>query len=473
MLVMINTIKIHAQNVGIGIDTPSQKLEVNGGLRIGNTSTANPGAIRWNETKSDFEGYNGAAWVSLTGGKTRWGNQADYTTENFSSQFGLRHGDIPGTELGNAMAGINDWIVAGAYRDASPSIESNWHCGSIRLLKREGEIWKLKHNAYDPDNASSDFFGYSVGISLTHVISGASYANLPGSEDQGKAYIYTYDNNAMALQATLTASDGQALDFFGSSVAIDGDYAAVGAPGNDILGINSMGRVYIYNRSGSTWPQYQVLTPSDGAADDRYGTSISMWGEYLAISAPYKTYNGYFKSGKVYVYRKNANSWSLIQQINSPAPVNGEYFGIKVSIKDNVLLVGASFYSGGPSDSIGSVYIYNITNNTVTYEDVIQASDGAISDAFGASVAYLDGVIHVGAPYANVGAIGKQGKSYIFRKVSGSWIEETILTSSTGESSIFFGTSVVLVPDFGAASAPFADLNSRIDNGKLFFFKQY
>ena len=51
-------------NVGIGTTSPSQKLDVNGGIKVGNTANATAGTIRW--TGSDFEGYDGTQWVSLT-----------------------------------------------------------------------------------------------------------------------------------------------------------------------------------------------------------------------------------------------------------------------------------------------------------------------------------------------------------------------------------------------------------------------
>lgn len=51
-------------NVGIGTAPNFQKLEVNGGVGIGNTSTSSPGAMRF--TGADFEGYTGASWKSFT-----------------------------------------------------------------------------------------------------------------------------------------------------------------------------------------------------------------------------------------------------------------------------------------------------------------------------------------------------------------------------------------------------------------------
>ena len=52
-------------NVGIGTNSPTEKLEVNGAIKIGSTSAATPtaGTIRFNTTTSKFEGYDGTAWV--------------------------------------------------------------------------------------------------------------------------------------------------------------------------------------------------------------------------------------------------------------------------------------------------------------------------------------------------------------------------------------------------------------------------
>ena len=51
-------------NVGIGATNPAEKLEVNGAIKLGSTITSNAGSIRW--TGSDFEGFDGSAWKSLT-----------------------------------------------------------------------------------------------------------------------------------------------------------------------------------------------------------------------------------------------------------------------------------------------------------------------------------------------------------------------------------------------------------------------
>lgn len=67
ILSLVFTASLYAQNVGINNETPSQTLDVNGKLKIGNdANTPEAGTMRFNNTTSEFEGYNGLTWVSLS-----------------------------------------------------------------------------------------------------------------------------------------------------------------------------------------------------------------------------------------------------------------------------------------------------------------------------------------------------------------------------------------------------------------------
>lgn len=87
-------IKVVAPNgdVGIGTSTPNEKLEVNGGVLVGNTTNTNAGTIRYNG--SDLQGYVGGAWTSLTdtggggGGGSVW-SQSGSTTYLTSGLVGI------------------------------------------------------------------------------------------------------------------------------------------------------------------------------------------------------------------------------------------------------------------------------------------------------------------------------------------------------------------------------------------------
>jgi hypothetical protein len=97
----------------------------------------------------------------------------------------------------------------------------------------------------------------------------------------------------------LTASDGAAGDIFGTSVAISNGHALMGASGDSEKGAGS-GSMYVFLRTGSTWNQVAELTASDGAAGDRFGTSVAISGNYAMLGAYKDDDNGLTDSGAAY-----------------------------------------------------------------------------------------------------------------------------------------------------------------------------
>jgi len=92
------------------------------------------------------------------------------------------------------------------------------------------------------------------------------------------------------------ASDREAGDYFGYSVAISGDYAIVGAPiedenasGGDSL--TNAGSVYIFHNNAGTWQQQQKLVASDREAEDLFGISVAISGDYAIVGAFYEDEN--------------------------------------------------------------------------------------------------------------------------------------------------------------------------------------
>lgn len=464
---------LSAQNVGIGLDTPLQQLDVDGGIRLGNTTEAHAGSIRWNEMKSDFEGYNGVAWVSLTGGMSKWGNQSSYSTENYGTQVELQTSTVESKEFGFSIAAEGNWMVAGAYRDGVPNDQSKWAVGSVYLFQKNNGLWQEKYLHRDPELKTSDWFGRSVAITPTHIISGTPNADIGATNDIGKAYIYTYDLNNSALQSTLIASDGQGGDNFGNAVAIHGDIAVVGAPGNDVGGINNMGSAYVFIRNGNTWTQTTIITPSDGQLDGYFGSFVALWGDYLAISTPYKMVNNIPYAGKTYVYKKSGTSWVLISNLVSPNPSTFELFGHHVYIRDHFLLVGAPDHLLTSEIGSGSLYVYALNNFVVTHHSTLTGSEAFIGDGFGYSAVFKDGYLLVGAPYATIGASINQGKAYLFKYINNAWVEEVLFKSAVDEQGMRFGNSVALGETTAMVSAPWAAVREIKDNGKVLFINQH
>ena len=209
-------------------------------------------------------------------------------------------------------------------------------------------------------------------------------------EDGGAEYPLTIDP-MLALQATttfsqqakLTASDGDNNDFFGISVAIDGDTAVAGAP-LDNGDLSNQGAAYVFTRSGTTWTEQQKLTASDGKANDLFGTSVAIDGDTVVAGAPGD--GGTANSGAAYVFTRSGTTWTEQQKLTASDGAANDLFGASVSIDGDTAVVGAPNDDGGTINQ-GAAYVFTRSGTTWTEQQKLTASDGAANDFFGASVA--------------------------------------------------------------------------------------
>ncbi|MBU2632087.1 MAG: T9SS type A sorting domain-containing protein, partial [Proteobacteria bacterium] len=254
-----------------------------------------------------------------------------------------------GDYFGASVAISGDYAIAGAYADN----DSGSNSGSAYIFKREGSTWIQQIKLTAGDGAAYDYFGRSVSISGDYAIVGTNGDDDTGLES-GSAYIFKRNESNWIQQDKLTAGDGAAIDYFGNSVFISGDYAIVGAYGDD----NNRGSTYIYKRDGSSWTQQIKLTASDRGLGDLFGFSVSISGNYAIVGAYGDDDAGGSASGSVYTFKRNGNSW--IQQDNLLAGdgAKGDYFGYSVSISNDDAIVGAYGDDDNGVNS-GSAYIYD------------------------------------------------------------------------------------------------------------------
>lgn len=476
ILLCLSTLGSFAQNVGVGVANPVEKLDVAGGIKLGNTSNTAAGTIRWNEVRSDFEGYNGKVWVSLTGGKGAWGNQQSFATENAASQLSLTHGTgtLLGTNLGYSMGISGNLLVAGASGNHGSSSGPNF-TGSLHVFYYDGSKWIAKTPLTSFSPIAGERLGTSVAISGHNIIGGAPYANLGNGNYQGRAMIFPYDpvTNTYSSPAILTASDALAGDMFGTSVAINSNFALVGAPSRDVNGNNNIGRCYFYKRNGSSWSQHSIILPPAAVTDDYFGFAVSMTEEWAAIASPYTDVNGTINAGKVYLYKYNSgtDSWNIVTSLVPQTTRTMERFGSSIHITNDILAVGSDRYVGNPMyDSTGEVAIYRRNGDSWNLEATVSASDGNATDAFGSSVHVSGNKVIVGAMYGDAGSNIDQGKSYIFQHNGTGWVEEAIIVASQSENNANFGKSVLIHPHSALVGAPNADLGTLTDNGRIFFY---
>jgi hypothetical protein len=114
--------------------------------------------------------------------------------------------------------------------------------------------------------------------------------------------VFVRSGTSWSAQATLTASDGAALDQFGYSISLSGDTLAVGVE-RDAVGTNTFqGSVRVFVRSGTSWSAQATLTASDGAASDQLGYSVSLSGDTLAVGVPLDEVDANSNQGSVRIF---------------------------------------------------------------------------------------------------------------------------------------------------------------------------
>jgi len=291
------------------------------------------------------------------------------------------------------------------------------------------------------DGADSDNFGYSVAVSGNLAIVG-SYQDNDQGNISGSAYIYARTSgNTWVQQKKLTASDGAVGDEFGRSVAISGNLAIVGSGQDDDKGSNS-GSAYIYaNTTGNTWVEQAKITASDGAASDFFGGSVAISGNLAIVGS--RNNDGSVGSAYIYV-NTEGSTWLQQFKITASDGAVSDFFGYSVAISGNLAIVG-SLQSDDVANDSGSAYIYaNTTGNTWVEQAKINASDAAESDLFGVSVSISGNLAIVGSSRDD-DVESDSGSAYIYANTTGNtWVEQAKINASDPGSSDYFGFSVSL-----------------------------
>ena len=316
------------------------------------------------------------------------------------------------------------------------------------------------------DGAAEDYFGQSVSISGDYAIVGA-YGDDDHDSDSGSAYIFERSGRTWTQAAKLNASDGAADDLFGKSVSISGDYAVVNAFWDDDKGSNS-GSVYIFERSSGIWTQMTKLTAGDGAVDDWFGFEVSLSGDYAIFGAPMEDTNG-SDSGSAYIFERSGGIWTQAAKLTAGDGAADDRFGYDVSISGDYAIVGA-YGDDDNGSSSGSAYIFERSGGIWTQAAKLTAGDGAADDFFGR-------LVSISGEYAVVGAYGdddhgsSSGSAYIFEKSGGIWIQAVKLTAGDGAADDFFGWDVSISDNYAIVATPYNDATGS-SSGAAYIFER-
>lgn len=273
----------------------------------------------------------------------------------------------------------------------------------------------------------SDYAGSSIAVSGDTAVLGAYRRDVGGNVDQGVAVVFVRNGASWTEQTELTASDGAAGHGFGFSVDISGDTVVVGG---------AVGAAYVFVRTGTTWTQQQKLTPPAG--------SETSWGRSVAVDDDTVVVGGW---GSAHVFSRTESTWGAPQTLTAIGGLESDEFGASVAVDGDTVIVSAprnAWIVELDSASPGMAFVFVRGESNWTQQQKLTPSDGDEGDRFGHSVDISGNTVVVGAKWSNPGGNVDQGSAYVYYRSGTAWSQQAKLTASDGVAFDLLGVSVAI-----------------------------
>jgi choice-of-anchor B domain-containing protein len=316
-------------------------------------------------------------------------------------------------QFGQAMAADgNTLLVSGASGENEAA--------SVHAFRRDGDEWQHSGRFSASDAGSKSGFGSAIAVEGDWAVIGAPAA----SKKTGAAYVFEREGEGDWQQVgMLEGSSAESGALFGATLALADGQVLVGAPGRTLRGqsnTSSRGKVFVFSRDD--WSEQTVLSGSSAKQGDAFGTSIVQRGDHLIVGAPRHGQN----VGAAFVFRRDDTSTGWNEQVRL-LPFDGgsqHFFGAALSFTGGAAWLG----SPGANQFEGTAYRYELSDREGRWSGATQLTPQKIQsrDLFGATISASEDV-------AAVGKMGGAGSVVIFEKTRpGNWTEQKTLRGDIG-----------------------------------------
>ncbi len=356
---------------------------------------------------------------------------------------------LAGDFFGASVSSSGDWILIGANHDDHNPLNLT-DAGSAWLVNRvSGSRTKLLPP--NGDQGAFDYFGTSVAVSGNFAVVGSWLDDNERGIDSGSAYLFSTATGAFIRK--LIAPDGAAGDGFGRAVAISEDWVVVGGDGDD----NQRGAAWMFNVH--TGQPLRKLEAFDRSPGDLFGFQVAVSGDLVIVGARDDDDRG-TDSGSVYVF--SASTGAVVSKLTAPDGASFDWFGWSIAVHGERLVIGARGRDESASDS-GAAYVFDASTGSLQFK--LRAPDGSAQDFFGQVVSLSGDVIVVGAPWDDPLGL-ESGSVYVFSSITGEFLRK--LTANNGGAGDFFGGSVALSGSTLVVGMPYQD-GRGIDTGSVWY----
>jgi hypothetical protein len=331
------------------------------------------------------------------------------------------------SDSGNGPQLLGESVSADGGSVAVGAPQANNTTGSVLVYTGSGANWSTESKLTAHDGKEFDYFGYSVALEGDTLVVGAPYA---GSNNNGAVYVFTRTGSSWVQSAKITGPTGTNFGWggagFGSIVAISGGTIAVGAPdaGASSANVGPNGEVYVYTGSGSSWSRQAKLAISGW----QMPISLAIDGNTVVLGADPGVSNPAFPEGQAaFVFTRSGGKWAQSAKLNVSNKDQAGWFADSVDIDENTIVVGDPG-AGSNFDLQGAAYVFTGSGSSWSKPVKLEASNGGPSSYFGTSVAVDAGTIAVGT-----GWLAPSDSAYVFSGAGSDWMELAILADPQGQ----------------------------------------
>jgi|GEM_PF-2774884 len=354
-----------------------------------------------------------------------------------------------GDQFGNGeLSADGTTAVIGAPTDEDPNGDD---AGAAYVFERETDGWTQQAKIAADTGWAPALFGLSAGLSAdgSRIVVGAPLRSSRGTVGGGGAYVFGRSSETWGQEAAIRPDSVEGGDFFGAVVRMtdDGETVLIGAPREQTPSGEASGSAYVFTRGRSGWEQQTKLTASDGDARDQFGSSmaLSASGDHAVVGAFHDEDPNGDRAGSMYVFERGDSAWQQRAKLAPDGGQRGEEFPTALSISNDGSTILASRMNDDPNGTdSGSVVVFSTASpsHRWTQTATLTPDDSDAGDSFGTALALsADGTQAVVGASRDEDPNGDNGGSaYRFEHVDGEWVQQAKLAPAVCDDGDRFGS---------------------------------